>query len=920
MTALSVHAQESVYLRRFVNSADGGANTNTPPATFFTVYLNGDQSRILTEQAPRFSEGDPNINGQGSFGIELANFPTLSAGDTATVRFTDSALGEQGTLSVVIDEIPWSDGDLFTPLNLETVNLPAQPQDVSIEVDGDTRTVSWIAKPGLTYRVYRRRLADVIHTGKSRYLYELIGDQVDGGSFDDATGESGEQYAYVVYAVNADGIISPHSNEAVERKELTGLAAEAKPRNATLTWDAFDVPVGKTVGYTIYRRAEGEAFGAPLAFTGPETSYTDTRLEPSTTYYYRVRARNEQHSEFGESADLPVTTAPDSDDYYRYANLKVAVPIYTNTNDPYKVPDQEVIDIQRLLEYSKLFIWRHSGMQLNLEYTFFVFEDYKEFGSGAWETANETARHLAEDFGVVNTQFDLILRITPATSGYWSIGAPVLDLPDLTGGEKRRTAFCQVHWPKKRGAGYPFVFDDIPTPPALVWTAAHEMQHNLDAIYRFNGHEEMAHGDFPQSFDALPVGRHYDFQAGIYKTFDAYLDLKPEWGDIYQALDVDKDGFPDDDPRTQMDEERFGSSTATSDTDADGYSDKGEATDGLYHYSVSDPHDPDTDGDGIVDGEDEFPRYPINTTIPRFTPTIDGVVEAGWPLANDTVNYVSTEQGFEPKLHLSYDDDSLYLALDLENIGVPTIFIDFGADGRLFGSGNTEMVIDVTNNRFTRFRTLDGSEEVRTYGEQEKGQKAGKPMWDLSSEYQQVFGRRVFYPSTVHLETTLDYPRMSVEIAIPRNPNGQLTLSAGDTLQLFVDYKKANNVPGAWANTFDEYGFARFVLGSEEHVGSEDPDETPSTFGLEPNYPNPFNPETTIPFSLDSQADVSLAVFDALGRQVTTLVDGLRSSGSHAVRWNGTSSAGESVASGTYFYVLRTDDGRQLVRPMTLLQ
>jgi len=88
---------------------------------------------------------------------------------------------------------------------------------------------------------------------------------------------------------------------------------------------------------------------------------------------------------------------------------------------------------------------------------------------------------------------------------------------------------------------------------------------------------------------------------------------------------------------------------------------------------------------------------------------------------------------------------------------------------------------------------------------------------------------------------------------------------------------------------------------------------------LEQNLPNPFNPETMIPFTLESTTHVSLSVFDTKGRHVTTLVDDIRSAGPHAARWNGTDAAGAPVSSGVYFYRMRAGN-RVLSKRMVLLK
>jgi hypothetical protein len=85
------------------------------------------------------------------------------------------------------------------------------------------------------------------------------------------------------------------------------------------------------------------------------------------------------------------------------------------------------------------------------------------------------------------------------------------------------------------------------------------------------------------------------------------------------------------------------------------------------------------------------------------------------------------------------------------------------------------------------------------------------------------------------------------------------------------------------------------------------------------NTPNPFNPRTTLHFTLSPAGRAVLEIFDAGGRLVTRLVDADLEAGPHAVAWNGRDAAGRPVASGNYFYRLRTD-GFSEMRSMTLVR
>ncbi len=71
-------------------------------------------------------------------------------------------------------------------------------------------------------------------------------------------------------------------------------------------------------------------------------------------------------------------------------------------------------------------------------------------------------------------------------------------------------------------------------------------------------------------------------------------------------------------------------------------------------------------------------------------------------------------------------------------------------------------------------------------------------------------------------------------------------------------------------------------------------------FVLHPNYPNPFNPETTLRYELPQKAEVRLVIYDVAGRFVRTLVSELQPAGSHMVTWDGRNAEGQELASGVY--------------------
>lgn len=97
------------------------------------------------------------------------------------------------------------------------------------------------------------------------------------------------------------------------------------------------------------------------------------------------------------------------------------------------------------------------------------------------------------------------------------------------------------------------------------------------------------------------------------------------------------------------------------------------------------------------------------------------------------------------------------------------------------------------------------------------------------------------------------------------------------------------------------------------------PEAKASTFKLERNFPNPFNPETVLKFNLPEASRVSLNVYNILGQVVRTLVDEELPAGAHSVVWDGKNGQGSDVASGVYFYRIKAGDFESTMR-MTLLR
>jgi subtilisin family serine protease len=93
----------------------------------------------------------------------------------------------------------------------------------------------------------------------------------------------------------------------------------------------------------------------------------------------------------------------------------------------------------------------------------------------------------------------------------------------------------------------------------------------------------------------------------------------------------------------------------------------------------------------------------------------------------------------------------------------------------------------------------------------------------------------------------------------------------------------------------------------------------PAAFAVEQNFPNPFNPVTTIRFALPQAARTTVTVFDVRGRLVKTLVDAELAAAQHAVQWRGDDAGGRAVSAGIYFYRVISGD-HQAVGRMALIK
>ena len=137
------------------------------------------------------------------------------------------------------------------------------------------------------------------------------------------------------------------------------------------------------------------------------------------------------------------------------------------------------------------------------------------------------------------------------------------------------------------------------------------------------------------------------------------------------------------------------------------------------------------------------------------------------------------------------------------------------------------------------------------------------------------------------------------------------TMDADNAMSELVEGQQLSYIMGIFNYSFGTYKVQiRDVVDLGATVGIDDDVKVnPYEYALHDNFPNPFNPETQIRFSLGGQENVKLVIYNIMGRQVRTLANGDSfNSGFHVVNWDGRDNIGEKVATGMYIYRIKAGD------------
>ena len=189
---------------------------------------------------------------------------------------------------------------------------------------------------------------------------------------------------------------------------------------------------------------------------------------------------------------------------------------------------------------------------------------------------------------------------------------------------------------------------------------------------------------------------------------------------------------------------------------------------------------------------------------------------------------------------------------------------------------------------------------------------------------------------TIGLEVAYNFPYAHNQLLtkiglgadwLTEEPNSG-TIAPGDSLEVTIIADASNLQDGVYRanlviNSNDPVNgtfkspTVTLEVGNVTDIG--DPTGLPRTFVLKPNYPNPFNPTTTIFYQVPHQSDVRIEIYNMLGQKVRTLLNDRKEAGKYSAIWDGRNDSGAQVGSGVYLYRMIAGDFVQ-VRKMILMK
>ncbi len=230
---------------------------------------------------------------------------------------------------------------------------------------------------------------------------------------------------------------------------------------------------------------------------------------------------------------------------------------------------------------------------------------------------------------------------------------------------------------------------------------------------------------------------------------------------------------------------------------------------------------------------------------------------------------------------------------------------------------------DINGDNYPELAIGASSMPTQLYGNNE-GVLTSSPIWESVNTFHgcqdlawaDVDGDGDEDLATVHFSNGHLRIYLNVDGQLETTPSWQYDSPAVGTALAFGDINGDSALDLIMGVSGDNCVSVFYNLGS---TSIKDNKALPSQISLNQNYPNPFNTETRVSFHLEKPSSAKIEIFDLQGKLVNILADDFYEAGNYGVIWNGTDAAGNSVATGVYFYRLETDRD-SMTRRMVLLK
>ena len=157
------------------------------------------------------------------------------------------------------------------------------------------------------------------------------------------------------------------------------------------------------------------------------------------------------------------------------------------------------------------------------------------------------------------------------------------------------------------------------------------------------------------------------------------------------------------------------------------------------------------------------------------------------------------------------------------------------------------------------------------------------------------------------------------QLEIRNRNNGNIVHYQTSSIQPFRIFRKSDNELIFLVEQEDGSGYEVYIISSEIQVSVNDNHIPASEYTIY-NHPNPFNPTTTIEFSIKYDSRVELVIYNIKGQKIKTLAQNEFTKGNHSIIWNGNDEFGKSVSSGVYYYKLTINGKSEAVKKCLLLK